>query len=230
MTNLTTLEYWTEAQGKIDIELGQNNIIETWINRNLNDLSIKTSIEIGCYPGKFLTILGKQGIEVNGIDYIPAVKQLPDVFKKAGYNVGEFFEADFLKYKSKKKYNCVMSFGFIEHGYVIVEVPNFKGFFQQIPRYLFDYKNYKRHNIKSMNLERWNEIIKERGFEIISSEYFGGYELWFEEPITNKMTLKLKQFTIHVLRRVKQIFYPTKKNDKSFSCVMGIIARRKAVL
>lgn len=244
MTNLTTLDYWTKAQGGLNLELNENNIIEKWINDNLKVDNIKTSIEVGCYPGKFLTILGKKGVEVNGIDFIPAVKSLADVFKNEGYKVGEFIKADFTKYKSEKKYDCVMSFGFIEHftnwqeivhlhldmvaenGYIIIEVPNFRGFFQQAPRLLFDYKNYKRHNIDSMNLKKWNKIMKDRGFEIVSSEYFGGYQLWFEEPVTSRIVLNLKKYCLKILKKLKEFRYPNVEDDKSFSCVMGVIARR----
>ncbi|MGV8995180.1 MAG: class I SAM-dependent methyltransferase [Flavobacterium sp.] len=244
MTNLTTLDYWTEAQGGLNIELSQNNIIEKWINDNLKDENIKTSIEVGCYPGKFLTILGKRGVEVNGIDFIPAVLSLPEIFRNNGYKVGEFVNADFTKYKSDKTYDCVMSFGFIEHfinweeiinlhldlvadnGYIIIEVPNFRGFFQQVPRFLFDYKNYKRHNIKSMDLKKWNEIMKARGFEIISSEHFGGYDLWFEEPIKSTLMLKSKKYTLKFLKKLKNLLYPKLENHESFSCVLGIIAKK----
>jgi 2-polyprenyl-3-methyl-5-hydroxy-6-metoxy-1,4-benzoquinol methylase len=247
MKNLTTLDYWTKAQGGLDITLNENNVIEKWINDNLNDQEIKTSIEVGCYPGKFLTILGKRGVEVNGIDFIPAVSNLGDVFKRKGYNVGEFIHADFTKYKSQKKYDCVMSFGFIEHfsnweevmirhldlvsenGYVIIEVPNFKGFFQRVPRFIFDYENYKRHNISSMDLKKWNEIMKKNGFEIITSNHFGGYQLWFEGIIRNRLVLKFKKVLLRILKKSKKEMYPNQQEHSSFSCVLGIIAKRTSV-
>ena len=214
MENLATLDYWIKAQGELSIYLNENNIIENWINENLHDKNIETSIEIGCYPGKFLTVLGKKGVEVNGIDYIPEVTSMGEIFKRNGYNVGEFINADFTKFKSEKKYDCVMSFGFLEHfinweeifemhlklvgdnGYVIIEVPNFKGILQKLPRYIFDHQNYKRHNIDSMNLKEWNRILEKNEFEIISSCYFGGYDLWFEQYWENKYIQKAKKVLI----------------------------------
>lgn len=247
MKNLTTLDYWTKAQGKLDITLNENNIIEKWINDNLIDENIKTSIEIGCYPGKFLTILGKRGIEVNGIDYINSVVNLRDIFKEKGYNVGEFINSDFTKFKSPKTYDCVMSFGFIEHflnweeimikhldlvsenGYIIIEVPNFRGIFQKLPRFIFDYKNYKRHNIDSMDIEKWNVILKNNGFEIISSTYFGGYALWFENQIRNQTVIKIRNIFINILKKTKKKVHPNSQEHANFSCVMGIIAKRISV-
>lgn len=244
MKNLTTLNYWTKAQGKIDITLNKNNIIENWIDNNILDENIKTSIEIGCFPGKFLTILGKRGIEVNGIDYISSVVELKEVFNVSGYNTGEFINSDFTKYKSHKKYDCVMSFGFIEHfmnweeimtmhldlvsekGYVIIEVPNFRGMFQMLPRFIFDYKNFKRHNIDSMDLKKWNEILKKNGFQIISSEYFGGYQLWFENETKNKIIIKTRDLFIKLLNKIRKKIFSEYKEHSSFSCVMGVIAKK----
>jgi hypothetical protein len=173
--------------------------------------------------------------------------KLGDVFKEKGYNVGEFINSDFTKYKSHKKYDCVMSFGFIEHflnweeimimhldlvsenGYVIIEVPNFRGIFQKVPRFIFDYKNYKRHNINSMDLNKWNVVMKNNGFEIISSNYFGGYELWFESNIRNKSIIKIRNFFLKILKKFKKRIYPNCQEHSSFSCVMGIIAKRTSV-
>lgn len=247
MKNLTTLDYWINAQGKLDITLNDNNIIENWINNYLINTKIKTSFEIGCYPGKFLTILGKKGIEVNGIDFISDVVKLEGIFKEKGYNVGEFINTDFTKFKSLKTYDCVMSFGFIEHflnweeimikqldlvsenGYVIIEVPNFRGVFQKLPRLIFDYKNYMRHNIDSMDIEKWNIILKNNGFEIISSEYFGGYDLWFENQIKNHTLIKIRNGFINILKKIRNKTHPNYQEHSSFSCVMGIIAKRKSV-
>lgn len=244
MENLATLDYWIKAQGKLSITLNENNIIESWINQNLNDSNIKTSIEIGCYPGKFLTILGKKGVEVNGIDYIPEVTDMGKVFAENGYKVGEFINADFTKFKTKNKYDCVMSLGFLEHfinweevlelhlnlvaddGYVIIEVPNFKGLFQKLPRFIFDYKNYKRHNIDSMNLKKWNKILEKNGFKIISSCYFGGYDLWFEYSSENIYFDKARNFLIRGLKFIRNRCYRNRLEDSSFSCVMGVIARK----
>ena len=246
MENLATLDYWIKAQGELSIYLNENNIIENWINENLHDKNIETSIEIGCYPGKFLTVLGKKGVEVNGIDYIPEVTSMGEIFKRNGYNVGEFINADFTKFKSEKKYDCVMSFGFLEHfinweeifemhlklvgdnGYVIIEVPNFKGILQKLPRYIFDHQNYKRHNIDSMNLKEWNRILEKNEFEIISSCYFGGYDLWFEQYWENKYIQKAKKVLIRGLKIARNRFYKKSLEHSSFSCVMGVIARRKA--
>ena len=241
---LTNLDYWIKEQGSPKISLDKNNIIKEFIDKNVDYSEIKTAFEIGCYPGKFLTIPGDKGVEVSGIDYIPQVTQLKDIFLKQGYKVGEFIQGDFLDFSSKKKYDCVMSFGFIEHfknweevmrkhfdlvadnGLVIIEVPNFRGFFQKLPRYLFDYKNFKRHNLNAMELKSWQKVLESNGFEIIHSGYFGGNQLWFEKRYRNRIINLSKKMVLRVLNKIQKLVYRDKENDKKFSCVLGIIAKK----
>jgi hypothetical protein len=245
MKNLTTLDYWTKAHGTINIELNSNDLIKKWISSHIDFKSIKNVFEIGCYPGRYLTIFGDQGIEVNGLDYIDEVSKIAKIFELRKYKIGQFYSNDFFKFKPDTKYDCVMSLGFIEHfqdwedafvkhfeyvndnGCLIIEVPNFRGFFQKIPRMLFDYKNYKRHNISSMKLNEWNDILIANDFEIVYSGYLGGYKLWFEEDKNSRFCLLVKKYMIRGLRLIKKILFQSKEEHSSFSCAIGIIAKRK---
>ena len=242
MKKLTTNEYWVKEQGNHKFELEDGNLIECWITKNIQFNQINNVIEIGCVPGKFLTIFGKQGIEINGLDYIPQVNDLSSVFKNKGYTVGEFIEKDFLNYTPLKKYDCVTSFGFIEHfdewekvvllhidymskgGYIIIEVPNFRGFFQKIPRRIFDKNNFRLHNLQAMNLKKIVSLLENNGLEIISAEYFGGYELWFEGrtrfPNLRNNVVNLFSFI------VRNFLFFLPKGHSSFSPVLGVIAKR----
>ncbi|TRX13473.1 class I SAM-dependent methyltransferase [Flavobacterium gawalongense] len=245
MKHLTTLDYWTKAHGNINIELNSNDLIKKWISNYIDFKKIKSVFEIGCYPGRYLTIFGDQGVEVNGVDYIKDVSKLPDMFKLKKYKVGQFYNSDFFEFTPDNKYDCVMSLGFIEHfhnwektminhfdfindnGYLIIEVPNFRGLLQRIPRMLFDYKNYKRHNLDSMNLEAWNRILIENDFEIIYSGYFGGYILWFEVEQEKRINRLFKKYIIRFLTFIRKIFFHSKDESSCFSCAIGIIAKKK---
>ena len=54
-----------------------------------------------------------------------------------------------------------------EKGFIIIETPNFNGFMQRIPRKFFDRENYLRHNIYSMNLKKWEKLLRDNNFEIM---------------------------------------------------------------
>jgi 2-polyprenyl-3-methyl-5-hydroxy-6-metoxy-1,4-benzoquinol methylase len=245
MKNLTTLDYWTNAFKDQKIELTNDDVIKQWVLKYLRFSDRESCIEIGCYPGRYLTILGDYGVELNGIDFIKNVTKLPVIFAKYGYNVGEFVCEDFINNSLCRKFDYVMSFGFIEHfdqweiiiekhcnlvndhGYLIIEAPNFSGYFQKIPRFIFDYDDLKRHNLKSMDLEKWTRILERNGFEIITAEYFGEYNLWFDKKITNKYILFFKKIIIFLLNKTKNKVYPNTKDHKSFSSYFGVIAKRK---
>ena len=87
MKNLTTLDYWTKAHGAINIELNSNDLIKKWISSHIDFKSIKNVFEIGCYPGRYLTIFGDQGVEVNGLDYIDEVYKIPKIFELRKYKI-----------------------------------------------------------------------------------------------------------------------------------------------
>lgn len=244
METLTSLDYWIETQGNPGIILDNNNPIKLWMEAHVDFSEIKTAFEIGCYPGKFLTIPASKGVIVSGIDYIPQITGLEKIFHEHGYQVDEFINGDFLDFISEKKYDCVMSFGFLEHfknwqevlekhldlvsenGYLIMEVPNFRGIFQKLPRCFFDFKNFKRHNLKAMDPGLWQKILEKRGFRILHSGYLGGYSLWFEKQYRNKIINIFKYSLVSVLNIGRKILFPNKKEDKSFSSVIGIMAKR----
>lgn len=244
-TNLTEQNYWVKAQGTVNLKLASDNFIKLWIENNLDLSKINTCIEIGCFPGRFLTIFGDHGLELNGLDFIPEVGQLKNVFEQNGYRAGDFINADFTNYLPTKKYDCIASFGFIEHftnwddmlkkhfeyidndGYIIVEVPNFRGFFQRVIRMLFDNENYNRHNIQAMNLENWKKVLIENNFEIIDARYFGGYQLWYESNNNSKIYFKCRNLVSRILNKTINVLFKKGTESKHFSCVLGIIAKKK---
>jgi 2-polyprenyl-3-methyl-5-hydroxy-6-metoxy-1,4-benzoquinol methylase len=72
-------------------------------------------LEIGACPGSNLLALAlSHGYRPVALDYLPAVRSLPAAFRKHDVEV-EIIEADFLSIPEDRKFDVVMSFGFIEH-------------------------------------------------------------------------------------------------------------------
>jgi SAM-dependent methyltransferase len=246
MSKLTDLDYWKSSQGEPSINLEENNIIREWLNGNLNFNDLETCFEVGCFPGRYLSIFADHGIEVNGIDYLPAVRRIPELFALHGKKTGDFFCEDFLLFETDKKFDCVYSLGFIEHfanweeilekqfdlvregGIIIVEVPNFRGWMQRLPRTLFDKESLARHNLDSMVIESWIEILRKNSFEVLRADYIGGYMLWFEKEGGNIWQM-CRAFLLRILRGIKFFVYPGISNHSSFSGALGVIARRRGV-
>lgn len=245
MNKLTDIKYWESAQGHPCIDLNEDNIIKKWIESNADIKQLGTCIEIGCYPGRYLSIFGNHGVEVNGIDYLPEVSKIEALCKEKGYKTGEFYCLDFHKENIEGKFDCVYSLGFIEHfndwesvfkkhfdllskdGILIIEAPNFSGWMQRIPRLIFDRENYFRHNTESMNLNQWVQLLKDNEFEILKADFIGGYTLWFERECGPIESL-IRRSILFLLRMLKTTIYHKVNNHQSFSGALGIIAKKRS--
>lgn len=242
---LTTLEFWSKNRDEVSIEFPEAAPIKQWMvdNLPLQSGQIKSCFEVGCHPGRFLAMFGEFQVELNGIDFAPASKKIRSVLLENNFRVGEIFTGDFLNFKSERQYDCVCSFGFIEHfknwddmierhltlvserGYLVLEVPNYRGVFQRIPRYMFDYKNFKLHNLASMDLNKWEQILKKHGFEIVSKKYFGGYRVGLTRKPNNRFERKMRNLIVRFFTKIVVLLHSNNEHPDS-SIFMGIIARK----
>lgn len=245
MNNLASNDYWNNYYSTIEPHvLPKSHVIRSWINQHIPPVNRgdKTCIEIGCYPGRYLTLFGDLGYELSGIDLATKLCDLPAWFSKNGYNIGEFCNEDFIQFNPLKTFDVVSSFGFIEHfttwrdvlikqcdlvkedGFLIVEVPNFIGLFQNWFHSNFDEENYNRHVISSMDIEKWTEIVKSKNFDIVYKGYFGSFGFWTEsEPESSLDKLLLK--CLFRLRKPLSTILP--KDKKMYSPYGGLIAKKR---
>lgn len=240
--NLADQSYWDGAYAEYHLEkLQEEDVIRKWIEKYIPSVSAKTCIEIGCFPGRYITVFGDLGYELNGIDLTPRVEQeFPNWLKANGYRTGVFKRVDFFNFEPENKFDLVSSFGFIEHfknweivfkkhlewvaedGYVVIETPNFRGWFQRAIHLILDYKNYKRHYIPSMKPHKWAEMAQAEGFEIIFQGYIGHFEFWIDEQPKAYVRRKLFNRLLTYYERLKRM----KPGKKAYSPYCGIIAKR----
>lgn len=188
---------WKSGEGKDnpvfiikDKDIPFSRILKKYIPK-----SNSRAIEIGCFPCSFLTYICKNfGYFPEGIDFVEDRKNIcSKILEKNGLKKYKIYNEDFLKWKSKKKYGLVSSFGFIEHfknpekivkkhidlleknGKLIIEVPNFSGL-----RYLIakntDSENLARHNLEVMNLGFYKKIAEKYNLKIDYLGYYGRFE------------------------------------------------------
>jgi len=198
MKSIATDEYWDNHWKETAFEIvSSNHPIRQWIEREVPNTTSDSCIEIGCYPGKFLSVFGEKGYELNGIDSFPGVGALSDWFKSNGYRCNHIYQADFLTFKSPIKYDLVCSFGFIEHfenwseildkhlellktgGRIIIDVPNLNS-----PVYYFLYKLFepsvlRNHVLSSMDLAAIRVALVAKGCRIDYSGYIGHFYFRF---------------------------------------------------
>lgn len=245
--NLTTKEFWDNGYKDFEFsKLSETNSVSLWLRNHLNSCNCCKSLELGNYPGQFMTTLGDLGYELNGVDYNENNYDLKKWLISLGYDCGDFHVDDIFQIKLKDDYDLVCSFGLIEHFYNYEEViemhlklikkggkialttPNFRGWMQFIPHWLFDRINLRKHYLPSMNPSIWKKILEKNNFEVQYSGYFGGYVFWTDKDVKRS---KLNYFSLRFFERAISQFAKVFKflsfESSAFSAYCGLIATKK---
>jgi SAM-dependent methyltransferase len=200
-------------------------------------------LEIGCFPGRYLGVLGRMGYEVNGIDLTPAVERMKSAFDAEGLHTGSFIHADFFTFAAEPKYDLVCSFGFIEHfpnwqqavlkhtehlaagGLLVIETPNFRGWVQHTLHRLLDATNLRRHHVPAMQPGKWAALLRDQGFEVLSQGYLGRFDFWTDSPPPDFF-----QRIIHrALRLVRPLLVRAGNGRPSLAPYCVLIARKRSI-
>ena len=242
--NLASQEHWDESYKDLTFfKPSFSDPIRRIIKAYAPALGANRSVfEVGCFPGRYLSVFGDLGYSLNGIDLTPRVlTDMPRWLAANGYKIGDFYCDDFFKLEAGKTYDIVCSFGFIEHfvnydevlrrhlsfispgGMLIMTTPNFRGSFQKMLHSHLDSGNLERHYLPSMNPAAWKKILVDSGYEVLFSGFKGGFDFWAESE--SKSTLK--KALIRLLNLSGKILRFLPFNSVSFSPYAVIIAKNK---
>jgi len=219
-------EYWTNFKPfRIDRVLF-NDILEKF------PYGARDFIEIGGFPGIYSIYLKKnKNYNVTLLDYYidRNILNQMEVINDLPKNTVKIIEADFLEYMIDKRYDLVMSCGFVEHfnnlasilekhicllkndGLLFVAIPNFLGINGWAQKF-FDKKNYQAHNTKAMNLKYFKKILTDSKLENIKISYYGKPCVWLEEsaPVNHliRRLVRLISKLISLVNLKNRIFSP----------------------
>lgn len=174
--------------------------------------SPKSIIEIGAYPGRYIAYLAaRHGLEATALDYNSDRKKIEEAFHTMGVDRYEIIQADFLHYEPDRRFDLVISNGFIEHfenydevldrhcqylapgGAMLVMIPN-KRYFRKWYGLLLDKANLKAHNLKCMNLETFRHFAVRNKLDIEFLDYFGGFPYGVHQKLSFPKTLIFQIF------------------------------------
>lgn len=239
---LTTKDFWVQSEEGVNFVRHTNHGIDELIKKYIPAVNEGNCLEIGSYPGPFLSTFGDLGYTLNGIDFHPDnIKGLPAWLNEQHYKIGQFYCTDFFDFKPAQKYEVVSSFGFIEHfvdfesviathaalvsknGYLIITTPNFKGSIQYWLHNNFDKENLALHNTKSMNPEKWKTQLEAAGFEVMFAGYFGNFWFWHGPEILPVLKRKMLWVIDRLVPRVRKLLW---FQSPAFSAYAGIVARK----
>jgi SAM-dependent methyltransferase len=202
--DLTDQQFWIDYWGKInlpvfvDFKFKNDRVIAEEILNSI-DKRGQSVFEIGCAPGKWLSLLAKErSCNVTGIEYVhvAAEKTIENLHIQ---NITNFniIHGDFFNYHPDQKFDIVLSLGFIEHfdnfekvlndklailapqGQLIIGIPRFRGinyFLQLCIDKFIDLKLLPSHNLTPMCTEVINDFADKNNLSIICNKYIGGFE------------------------------------------------------
>ncbi len=196
MKRLTNKNYWENYYSKSSVSIENLVIGKTydhyWDLIFKSDL--KTVIEIGAFPGRYLTyVADKYKLEPTAFDFQTDLSIINEYFKLCNIKKYEIISADFFDYSFDKRFDLVMSIGFVEHfenfnqvlkmhcelvnddGYIFIQVPN-KRYLRYFYGFIADYENLKAHNLKVMNKRVFSSVLNEMGFELLAIDYTGPFQ------------------------------------------------------
>lgn len=204
---LTSESYWSKywkKKPKIDGSIiGKDflfhDVLETYVPKK-QDISF---LEIGGYPGKWAIYFAKfwsakSSLLDRYIDH-DVIRALSDI---NGVENIDVIEGDVFKLRSARKFDVVMSAGFIEHfsdvssvvdkhiqylkadGTLILTVPNFLGLNGLLQK-TFDRDTYDTHFLETMHDDKLKKIVSEKNMEVQHVSYYGRFGVWLED-INNK--------------------------------------------
>lgn len=235
-------ERWDEGYTNLSLQSAPaDDPIRRWIEQHI-PRGTGACLEFGCFPGRYLAVLGELGYEVNGIDLTPRLERdLPAWMRAQGLRTGEFVQADVFTHPFQRSYDVVCSFGLIEHfgqwpklverhaelvrpgGWLALSTPNFRGGLQQVLHRWLDARNLSEHNLDAMQPKRWAEIAERLGFEIVMCGYIGPFDFW----VGQQKRPAFQDFTLKVLRRLKRAGRILPDNVGFYAPYCGLIARKR---
>jgi 2-polyprenyl-3-methyl-5-hydroxy-6-metoxy-1,4-benzoquinol methylase len=237
--NLYDKEIWDSGYKNYDFfTAGDRDPVKQYILANIPPV-LGTCFEVGCFPGRYLSVLGQKNWILNGVDQTEYLPSMEKWLKSLNYPTANFINSEFERIDSSTQYDLVYSCGFIEHftnweeifvdhlklvnlgGRIIITTPNFTGLQGVLHRFL-DNENYFRHNVKSMNPSKWKRLLEQNGFTVLDKSYFGKFNFWYgsqPRPYYKRFCLFRFMKLIPFLQKI--IFFDSKQLSP-FCGVVGV--------
>jgi SAM-dependent methyltransferase len=204
---LTSKKYWSnywQSKPKIDGSIIERDFLfHDVIAKYVPQKEGETFLEIGGFPGQWAIFFSKYRFAKSTLldryidrETIKALSKSNDVS-----DVG-VIEGDLFDLPVSKKYDVVMSAGFIEHfsdvsnvvgkhieyleenGFLVLSVPNLLGLNGMVQK-IVDRETYDTHYLESMCKKNLEKIILSKNLSIEYINYHGKFGVWLED-INNK--------------------------------------------
>lgn len=245
-SSLTTQDFWKSYwdSKRDDTIIGENYLFSDLFKKTLSLKSGNSMIEVGGFPGNYAIFFKKYWHTKSSIvDYVINKKTISNILRANGLNDGviDIYKKDFFNWKTKKRFDLVLSLGFLEHfnnveqviekhwqlvnpgGEMLITIPNFLGI-NGLLQFIFDPNNLNIHNLASMNISRLSSAVK---FEDVASSdifYWGGFSVWLEKLQQKNIIIKLLVYALSGLGIIIRLLGI---NNKLLSPYIVLYAKKK---
>lgn len=246
MTN--NKDFWNEYWKK-ETRRQEEFMFADLLNKYLEWDMISTYMEIGGAPGSIMSYMVKyHGIDVFTVDFCNK-KIIEEFMESAQVKKYKIYDEDFETFDVKEhinRYDCVASWGFIEHfdieltsqfikkhkemvsknGYLIIELPNIRKFNWLIYK-IFDKELLSIHNIKAMDLNYLRREINDDEFELLYGNYYLTSFLEYNSSNVFFANHRIIKYIFNFFKEIGKKLHLSNIPNRFFSPYIIFIARRK---
>jgi SAM-dependent methyltransferase len=203
MSDVAGKEYWNTLWEKLPpVQQYQGPVHEQHpvLARFLYKAGGGDAIEIGCGTGNYMVYLNKEfGYRVDGLDYSDHMDYVRANLLYNGIQDSELFNVDFFQFVPAKKYDLVLSGGFVEHfddseavvrrhvefvkpgGLVVIIVPNLTHIHRVLCG-LFEPKILAVHRFPLMRKNKLRHTLEAVGLQVLHCEYHKTFRPTYDLP------------------------------------------------
>jgi SAM-dependent methyltransferase len=195
--------YWNSIWKKLPpIERYDGPVYEqhSVLSRFLSHTGGGDAIDIGCGTGNYMIYLNKEfGYRVDGLDYSDNMEYVRANLSYNGIHDAELFSADFFNFVPRKKYDLVLSGGFVEHfdnhelvvknhaewakpgGLVVIIVPNLTHVHRLLCGW-FAPEVLRVHRFPLMRRAVMRRTLEKAGLRVFHCEYHKTFRCTYQLP------------------------------------------------
>jgi SAM-dependent methyltransferase len=241
---LTSESYWSKywkSKPKIDEStVGEDFLFHDVLEKYVPKKQDMSFLEVGGYPGMWAIYFAKfYSAKSSLLDRYADRNVIQALSKKNFVENIDVIEGDVFKLNPARKFDVVMSAGFIEHfsdvsgvvdkhieylkadGTLILTVPNFLGLNGLLQK-MVDRETYETHFLETMYDNKLKKIVGDKNMEVIFISYYGKFCLWLEDINNKPRWLRRSIYLANVIGKFIARF-----ESRLFSPYLVIVAKKK---
>lgn len=178
----------------------------------------RDAIEIGCGSGNYMIYIAKEfGYRIDGLDYSNNMDYVRANLVHNGIRDSELFNVDFFQFTPTKKYDLVLSGGFVEHfddceevvrkhteflkpgGLVVIIVPNLTHIHRLLCGW-FAPETLKVHRFPLMHKQVLRQTLEKVGLKVLHCEYHKTFRPVYRLPVALNYVSRALQKLLRISR------------------------------